>query len=169
MDMLASFFASNYALYAPDPRHFGVWIPGSSHQPTQLSTLINPYPSIVGSQIVKSLPENTDNQKQQEIKSDAVKFSIENILKDTSRPKEKERLNSFEERSEKEAVASRQFSWLQCTRYKPPRLPREFISFYSYGWNIEEYYFFAYLLCKINQISSFEINKIHLKSRIDRV
>lgn len=133
MDMLASFFASNYALYAPDPRHFGVWIPGSSHQPTQLSTLINPYPSIVGSQIVKTLPENTDNQKQQEIKSDAVKFSIENILKDTSRPKEKERLNSFEERSEKEAVASRQFSWLQCTRYKPPRLPREFISFYSYG------------------------------------
>lgn len=133
MDMLASFFASNYALYAHDPRQFGVWIPSSSHQPTQLSTLINPYPSIVGSQIVKTLPEKTDNQKQQEIKSDAVKFSIENILKDTSRPKEKEQLNSFDERSEKEAGASRQFSWLQCTRYKPPRLPREFISFYSYS------------------------------------
>ena len=157
MDMLASFFASNYALYAHDPRQFGVWIPGSSHQPTQLSTLINPYPSIVGSQIVKTLPEKTDNQKQQEIKSDAVKFSIENILKDTSRPKEKEQLNSFDERSEKEAVSSRQFSWLQCTRYKPPRLPREFISFCSYGWNIEKYFFLAYCIVDFIELVLCEI------------
>lgn len=133
--MLASFFASNYALYANDPRHFGMWFPATSHQPTPYSALIPPYPSTDGGHHIKTLPERIDSRKK-ETKSETVNFSIENILRDKSTPKEDGQQSLFDittgNKQEKEDDTNTQFSWLQCTRYKPPKLPRKFFGVFFY-------------------------------------
>ncbi|XP_065945113.1 homeobox protein MSX-2-like [Magallana gigas] len=127
MDMLASFFASNYALYANDPRHFGMWFPATSHQPTPYSALIHPYPSTDGRHLIKTPPERIESRKK-ETKTETVNFSIENILRDKSSTKEDDQQSLFDTNTadtpEKEDDTTTQFSWLQCTRYKPPKLPR---------------------------------------------
>lgn len=136
MDMLASFFASNYALYANDPRHFGMWFPATSHQPTPYSALIHPYPSTDGRHLIKTPPERIESRKK-ETKTETVNFSIENILRDKSSTKEDDQQSLFDattaDNPEKEDDTTTQFSWLQCTRYKPPKLPRKFFGVFDFA------------------------------------
>lgn len=125
MDMLASIFASNYALYANNPRHFGLWFPTSHHQSTQFASLFHPYSPTNDGQLIQMPLIKENNCTQEQVKRDTVKFSIENILKDETSTTGKDDGRGTEEKCDKEEVANRQFSWLQCTRYKPPKLPRE--------------------------------------------
>jgi hypothetical protein len=126
MDMLASLIASNYALYANNPRHLGMWLPPTHHQSTTFASLLHPYSPTNNGQLIQMPIVNSSAQEQ--VKRDTVKFSIENILKDKTSAVGSEdgrQTQASEENCDKAMVGSRQFSWLQCTRYKPPKLPRE--------------------------------------------
>lgn len=75
--------------------------------------------------------------RKKETKTETVNFSIENILRDKSSTKEDDQQSLFDtntaDNPEKEDDTTTQFSWLQCTRYKPPKLPRKFFGVFDFA------------------------------------
>ncbi|XP_062588983.1 homeobox protein MSX-2-like [Saccostrea cucullata] len=106
-----------------------MWFPAPPHHSTQLAALLHPFSSTNERQLNQTQTDKPTECKQDQTKRETVKFSIENILKDKTSPSPDEDVQDVSEvppdnKSTKEVIAGRQFSWLQCTRYKPPKLPR---------------------------------------------
>ena len=134
--MLASFIASNYAFYAANQGYTqGIVFP-SYVNPSQFAG----YSSVMTknsalSQMTSKKDEETrthetvGNLRKSETDSSDVKFSIARILGDTlpTEPKdvEEEQNDVMNEPTSDGTEESLQYSWLQCTRYKPPKLQRK--------------------------------------------
>ncbi|XP_033733671.1 homeobox protein MSH-A-like [Pecten maximus] len=143
MDMFASIFAANYAFYSnmqgrrpvfyapvvchPSQARQYLSAPNSSNfRGTANSTPMN-YSRLLEQRT--DCNENTTKQKTNE----GVKFSIDRILNDERQdvPESDEddivegpRDETSHITDSQSSDSSKQFPWLQCTRYKPPKLPR---------------------------------------------
>ncbi|KAJ8309021.1 hypothetical protein KUTeg_013895 [Tegillarca granosa] len=138
--MLAQFFATNYALYtsATSQGRRGMFYPPMACHPSHIPFL-NPQAASAFrfASRIQNLPIQNNSQlrtetqrEHPETNRDGVKFSIDNILNDNNKKEEREESSKDDGEDEEcmieeddEDEDSNKFSWLQCTRYKPPKLP----------------------------------------------
>ncbi|KAK3093410.1 hypothetical protein FSP39_015264 [Pinctada imbricata] len=142
MNTLASFLASNYALYSSGQIRPGMYynpFPYHPHNTTYLPSSSMPQiPQLTSSgqpESTKSPETPNDSNVSTNCTNDKVKFSIDSILARKSKtdenvteevkaddmwlPEDDGSINPDEDQTD-----AQKFSWLQCTRYKPPKLPR---------------------------------------------
>ncbi|XP_052058052.1 homeobox protein MSH-C-like [Mytilus californianus] len=142
MDMLASFFAGSYAVYnRMNPQRRQELYSNFGYYPTQIPQLI-PLQTVSNAQISsppesdlserKTKPDEERKGKLDETPStskERMKFSIDSILNDSRDVAHETKtipgqaninvVDSDETDDEDDSLP-----WLQCTRYKPPKLPR---------------------------------------------
>ena len=145
--MLASFFASNYAFYAAAsqgytqgviyPNYLNPQFAGYSPMMAKSSTAGNMASVTSNTQLEEQEDSYEETPKSVKCKKNTtdtslVKFSIARILGETSatpqtsNDTEEECDKVVSEPTSREAVEDGlQYSWLHCTRYKPPKLQRK--------------------------------------------
>lgn len=142
--MLASFLASNYAFYAASqgytqgivyPNYMSPQFVGystmTSKDSTQSSSLLVPSKSpIIGQENNTDTPEKSGHCQKSLKDSSALKFSIARILGETPSSDSKDDVEEDHDDVISDPTSditedSLQYSWLHCTRYKPPKLQRK--------------------------------------------
>lgn len=130
MDMFASFYAGSYAVYnRMNSQRRQELYPNVGYYSPQIPQLI-PLQTVSNSQIsTNSSHEQNDNKQKKTSKvkqdepsatsNDRMKFSIDSILNEPSTSSK----SKFNEDSDESEDEDDKLPWLQCTRYKPPKLP----------------------------------------------
>ncbi|XP_069119211.1 uncharacterized protein [Argopecten irradians] len=144
MDMFASIFAANYAFYSNMQGRRPVFYAPVVCHPSQTrqylsvqnsSNLRGPTNStaLSYSRLLEQRTDLNENSTKHKNTDDGVKFSIDRILNDERQENPESDEEDIVEDSKDETShiedpqssdSSKQFPWLQCTRYKPPKLPR---------------------------------------------
>ena len=139
--MLASFLASNYAFYSSNQGYAqGLVYPNYVNPSQFIGYSMDATKNITQSDITSKMSRKGQEQDSQAIgkfeknkktisDSSDVKFSIARILGETS-PTESKDNDDIQDDEMGEPTSdvteeSLQYSWLHCTRYKPPKLQRK--------------------------------------------
>lgn len=146
MDMFASIFAANYAFYSNmQGRRPMFYAPVACH-PSQVGQFVSSTQSSTNYRgLPSSLPINFSSKSSEEPNDasdhsqrdrcvDGVKFSIDRILNEKADEPESEEGENNDDMSDETSITSdqqtaesaHQFPWLQCTRYRPPKLPSKY-------------------------------------------
>ena len=140
MDMLASLLATNYALYAGGPGRANMYYSPFLGHPSQQAAYLTPNNVMASIKSPRTPePETKTKRDSQKNKNDKVKFSIDNILAAKVKDDDNDDDDDDEEiqvdgvwspeddvPDQGDQSDSGKYSWLQCTRYKPPKLPSKY-------------------------------------------
>ncbi|KAL5008332.1 hypothetical protein ScPMuIL_013913 [Solemya velum] len=129
--MFSSLFSANYAIYASN-KTCSTFFSETPQHPNPSVFIPNFYRRAMdGKVIVENIPRNNEvSNATEKVKSASMKFSIQNILGSGDPKEDRERDECVEPREtaepegEGQSSSTAEFPWLQCTRYKPPKLQR---------------------------------------------